>query len=665
MAANLNQGDLQNPAVQASLNNIGGASTYDNGQNNSNVDTRVKAMLDQVYGRTSTTPNPTNTSGALPPAQPAPAQMPSQTAQPITQPKISDNSPAGSGGYQMGLVTQTPQVPSGWSTQDYQSFKQANPNLEPDQEDVQAAKDAENHARTQKIMAQINAGILDASQIANATGIPQSDVADAINSSPDLSYMVQSSKHQSEVNTALDTFKGQMNEIRNGTFQLTDTENAQIAQVNQMYDQLKRAQMDANTSFQNAVMTNDIRAGRQEFLNTIASGNYQQAVSDGVLKIQKLDQEALKYTNELKLAFREERYKQAADLYDKTQSVLDQKGREIQTIHEETTKILDKQMQVRRDYQKEQQAQIAQQKLLQDTNNKLAVDIAPSIAASMTDNPETNKKMIDQISQYYNIEPLVLSGAAQKYADEQNAIQDKQDLARYRQQATEQTANQKASDAVVTQKQKFINDMSLRGFSQIDPKQAMAAREAGYEVVEQSGLAFAKEADKGNLQKTTYKGVTTWYDPKTGSKVNPTSVKAATTVAAKNGAKSSTKNTVTGPTLDKLLVSYDPKFKAYIKSIASDVQYPLNAKNIGDLYKQFNAKADQTKQDEKSANTTQKLADEQRKKAESDLAKSRTMLAKDPTAWGPAWDFFKNNHPDIKNETLDKLLNFDKYGPKK
>ena len=285
------------------------------------------------------------------------------------------------------------------------------------------AKKANRDATKAKILPFINQGLYTPEQLSTSSGLDLATVNDAINNDADLSGLIKMSSVQNEADVAHQDFVKKMSDIANGSIGLTSAEQAQIDQATRLYQQARTDMLTANKSFEGSIQTSNIRSGRQEFMNEVASGQYKQAIDDGARKIQDLDAAAIAKVSELQQLFKENKYKEATTAYDELNKYLSDKSTQIDKIHKATVEMYDKQVAITKAENEAKQTELNQQKLLQEVGITAIKAQAPALANSLTGDSVKDEELINLIAKYYSIDPNIVKGEVQTYLDtkEKNA----------------------------------------------------------------------------------------------------------------------------------------------------------------------------------------------------------------------------------------------------
>lgn len=144
----------------------------------------------------------------------------------------------------------------------------------------------------------------------------------------DLNQMNQAS------DDAYAEFHQNLEQLRNGTFPLSSTENAMVSSAQQQIDALRRDQILANQNYVNGVTASTISLGLDRYSPIIAQGMIANAVNVGITKLADLDAKGVKEISELRDKFYERDYKAINDSYDKLQSYLKDRTDTMQKMHD-------------------------------------------------------------------------------------------------------------------------------------------------------------------------------------------------------------------------------------------------------------------------------------------------------------------------------------------
>lgn len=135
----------------------------------------------------------------------------------------------------------------------------------------------------------------------------------------------------------------QIQQLQNGTFPLSPEEQAQVTALQQQFENLKQLQLTANKNYEGAITTLGIRSGRSRYAPEIESGNIQQAISDGLIKVGNIEAQASKAVSDLKQAIQDKNYKAIDALYTATNDYLSKRKSTIddifQTVKDEADRI--------------------------------------------------------------------------------------------------------------------------------------------------------------------------------------------------------------------------------------------------------------------------------------------------------------------------------------
>ena len=322
---------------------------------------------------------------------------------------------------------------------------------------VPAEKDS-----TTKISDILNQGYDSPESIATATGLSLDEVNKLIGSNELLSNKMAINANSNKQEQEYTDYKNKVDSITNGTFALTSSEQADIKAIQDSFDRLRAAQLEANKNYEGTVQTGEIRSGRQEFMNQISGGIYKQALNDGVNKIADIESKAASAIREYKDAVEAKNYKAAEIAYDATQKYLSDKSDTIKQLHTATIDEYKRQQDVIDAANKQITQDLQNQKLKQDIATTTIEGLTPALTGA-------SDEIIQDLAKYYGIDSNLLTGA------------------------------------VVGESQKFEKDMIAKGYRTINPVDADRMRSEGADVVTYSGRAYMKEpelksfSNKGNV----------------------------------------------------------------------------------------------------------------------------------------------------------------------
>ena len=333
-------------------------------------------------------------------------------------------------------ATQSP-APDGWDQETYNNFKAANPTLEPTPEDTARMQAAGSNqfspitpAATKPATAAIDynavigkyitGGYDNVNDIATATGLKPEDINKFVQGDSNLSYQMNMNNLINKNNTALTDARTKLDNISNGVFTLSDSENAMVQATKDMYSQMEAVQQTANANYEGSVQNAEIRSGRQEFMNQVSSGISKGAVDAGLAKIRDIETTAIGKVNDLTKAFQDKRYTAAKDIYDGLQKDLAAKTTAIQDLHKAAGDAL-------KDTQAAQAAADAHitsvnnnEKIRQDVMKTTATNAADFVMSQLTGDQTKDMQIVQSAAQQLGIDPGVLMTAL---TDRQNALQ--------------------------------------------------------------------------------------------------------------------------------------------------------------------------------------------------------------------------------------------------
>lgn len=172
------------------------------------------------------------------------------------------------------------------------------------------------------------------------SGIPEEDEEPV--ETPEQQFSKQLEDYANRIDEAYNTYTSDMNKLRAGDIPLTPEEEAQMSNINRIFDELKAQQLTANKNFEKATEIAGIAAGRQRYAPEVHLGNVKKAVDDGLKKISELETKRLTTINDLKMAIRDKNYKQIGDTYDRFMEYSAQKTEALKGVYELAAKERDR-----------------------------------------------------------------------------------------------------------------------------------------------------------------------------------------------------------------------------------------------------------------------------------------------------------------------------------
>ncbi len=126
-------------------------------------------------------------------------------------------------------------------------------------------------------------------------------------------------------------YQGEFDKLKRGDIPFTADEQAQLDNINYVFDDLRELQITANKNFEKATEIAGISGGRQRYAPEIHIGNVAKVVNTGIKKIREIEQDRLSTLSSLRQAISDKNYTRMADEYErfekysenKTKSILD------------------------------------------------------------------------------------------------------------------------------------------------------------------------------------------------------------------------------------------------------------------------------------------------------------------------------------------------------
>jgi len=141
-----------------------------------------------------------------------------------------------------------------------------------------------------------------------------------------------------ESKAALDDFVSKQNQIMNGSYPLSPSQQAQLDAIRLQYENLIQQQKSINTSYQNALKMAGISAGRNMYAPEIELGNINEAVTAGAMKIAELNSSMLSALAEARSAIQQDNMKALDQAYKNINDNLARRRQSIEEIYNVTTK---------------------------------------------------------------------------------------------------------------------------------------------------------------------------------------------------------------------------------------------------------------------------------------------------------------------------------------
>ena len=158
--------------------------------------------------------------------------------------------------------------------------------------------------------------------------------------------------------------------IENGTFPLSEDEKSMIDAINKTVESSRQKQIDLNNQYGRSLETSMARGGGEYYDQITREGILHNNFAIGEQKITDIELEGLKAVNELKQAFKEQRYTYAKDKWNEYQELMKDKRDTIQDLLDEA-----------RDFEKTQAAN--QVKTQEEINSVLQIALKANAPADV------------------------------------------------------------------------------------------------------------------------------------------------------------------------------------------------------------------------------------------------------------------------------------------
>lgn len=167
---------------------------------------------------------------------------------------------------------------------------------------------------------------------------------------------------------AYDQWSSSISDLKNGLIPLTSEQQGQVDAINSAASRAIAQQQVANKNFVGGVTQAGIRSGMSRYSPEAAFGEVQQATSDGIAKINDIENKAVEAVATLKKGFRDENYDLINKTYDNLTKLMDDKQKAITDLAKTVQDHEDKTRQYNLDVQK-QQADQAQDEVVNNLNS--------------------------------------------------------------------------------------------------------------------------------------------------------------------------------------------------------------------------------------------------------------------------------------------------------
>jgi hypothetical protein len=188
-------------------------------------------------------------------------------------------------------------------------------------------------------------------------------------------------------------YKNSIDQLNNGTFPLTSGEQAQITEMQRMFDQMKQDQITANKNYEGIMTQAGIVSGRQRYAPEIEAGNMKQAIDSGLAKISDIESKAASSIDTLKQSFIDKDYEKINTEYTNLQKYLSDKTTAIKEMNQT---IKDEAAQLRQDNLDKLAAAKGQQEISKGIIDSLSALVANNLTGDATKDMAMVKGFADQ-----------------------------------------------------------------------------------------------------------------------------------------------------------------------------------------------------------------------------------------------------------------------------
>ena len=236
-------------------------------------------------------------------------------------------------------------------------------------------------------------------------------------SNPQSDSVAYASKARAELDAqaqnAYNTFSSQLQQLQNGTFPLTASQQSQMTALQGQFEQLRQQQIVANQNYEGAITTLGIRSGRSRYAPEIESGNIAAAVSYGIGKIAEINNKAAEAVATLQTAFDDKNYKLINTQYAALQDLMKSKQESLafmqKTVQDELTA---------------QTQRIQNQKALLDLETAQIDNVASaSLDIATMEDGSLDYDALQAQADAYGVDMNTLYGAVLKQKEERDAME--------------------------------------------------------------------------------------------------------------------------------------------------------------------------------------------------------------------------------------------------
>jgi hypothetical protein len=216
------------------------------------------------------------------------------------------------------------------------------------------------------------------------------------------------------------SYQAKIQQFVDGTFPLTAEEQAAINDLQKRFDNIIEQQKLANRNYEGGTNQLELISGRSRYAPDQAMGNIKSTIDQGLAKVADLESKAREAIYNMKQAMLDKNYKRIGALHDEISSTLAAKQKAIHdassAINEEADRLL-----------KNQQTQLNIDKLKSDAANANFGKAIPAIADALTGDSTKDAETIKQLSDYYGLDQMNISGQVQAYKNKESDATVKQD----------------------------------------------------------------------------------------------------------------------------------------------------------------------------------------------------------------------------------------------
>lgn len=244
----------------------------------------------------------------------------------------------------------------------------------------------------------------------------------------------------------------QIEDIKNGVFNLTPDEQAQVDNLQKTYQKAIEQMKDYNMRYEQGLTILGQATGQSRYTTGTQMATMNDAIQKGTDRVTNLETEMVSKVADLKTALRDKDYESISKLYD---TVLTNQDEKRKTLTDMQQKVADTYQTVQKQHEEAQKEA--------ENNQKLFTSSLPFLSTQLTGDPAKDDAKFKEWSKTYNLDVNLLKGLSQSSINKNEEAITKQD-----------------------------KDMSVKGYRTISPLDVQKQRQLGNDVTVINGRAYMK-----------------------------------------------------------------------------------------------------------------------------------------------------------------------------